>query len=419
MGIFRASFVLKLGSIELVLLLMRLIKESRLHPRLAFITETLGEAMGQLIPFGVLFSCFMYSFSYAGIFLFGQDIPDFVSFAPAVLKLWNMLLGDFDSGMFMNGFNIDIFKVVWFVLFFILVFYILLNMLLAIVMDAYSAVGENAAASADTPPLSADYLALLHWAVRRFTCCSNADFYGEMANQIDVQCLENIQDAYTNVTEAEMMLKYVRRRDDSDFRSKKDELRVSRLLDSLKQAADVKANGADKEECPERQLLEVRRQNIIRPFLFVLTPRSQVRERVAELALRKICHEHLQSTPQEEHVGKQIDRSGRRTDRAAILIDCNILTYGFAGGGKSSARSVSRWGTSGRGSALTRMPATSLDSTTRAYFRASRQTSSTRSRASSAVLSTCESCCRARRRRILPSACRGSCDSLPRQRMAM
>ena len=54
-----AALVLRLGAINLVLLLFRLIKQCKLHPRLAFITDTLNEALNQLLPFSILFVCFM------------------------------------------------------------------------------------------------------------------------------------------------------------------------------------------------------------------------------------------------------------------------------------------------------------------------------------------------------------------------
>ena len=33
----------------------------------------------------------MYVFAYAGVFLFGQDEDDFVTFTTAILKQWNMV----------------------------------------------------------------------------------------------------------------------------------------------------------------------------------------------------------------------------------------------------------------------------------------------------------------------------------------
>ena len=92
-----------------------------------------------------------YVFAYAGVFLFGQSSPAFVTFvsaalcvcacrrqtaatwlafpadkdgcrptqATAILKQWNMLLGDFDSEMVLDGDEINPYKATWFVTFFV------------------------------------------------------------------------------------------------------------------------------------------------------------------------------------------------------------------------------------------------------------------------------------------------------------
>ena len=94
-----SKFVLQLGSVNLILLLLRILQMCQKHPALAFITKTLAKSLDNLVPFGILFVLFIVSFSFAGTFLFGQTDGDFVAMELAVIKMWNMLLGDFDTGM--------------------------------------------------------------------------------------------------------------------------------------------------------------------------------------------------------------------------------------------------------------------------------------------------------------------------------
>ena len=75
----RAQLVLNMAAVNLICLLLRLVKQCRLHPRLAFVTETLQNATENLMPFFLVFGMFLCAFAYAGIFLFGQKELDFVN----------------------------------------------------------------------------------------------------------------------------------------------------------------------------------------------------------------------------------------------------------------------------------------------------------------------------------------------------
>ena len=197
----RAQVVLKMAAVNLICLLLRLVKQCRLHPRLAFVTSTVELATQALLPFFLVFGMFLCAFAYAGIFLFGQEELDFVNMSYAVLKMWNMLLGDFDTEMYMNGEQFDWIKISWFLIFFMLGFYILLNMLLAIVMDAYSKVGESI--DNDAPDICTDYMTLCHYyrryLRRRLLCKKNRSklFYNEMADVIETQSLALIETAFS------------------------------------------------------------------------------------------------------------------------------------------------------------------------------------------------------------------------------
>ena len=298
-----ADLVLKLGAINCILLLIRFIKMARLHPKTAFLTQTIVESAETMMPFGVLFLMFMTAFAYAGVLLFGQKNQDFITIMFAILKMWNMLLGDFDTEMYMDGEEFDWFKVAWFLLFFVVGFYILLNMLLAIIMDAYESVKENQ--QDDAPSLADDYAALFQWLWRAMGCCCgyNNDFYNTMADVVDVEALRRIEDAYRATPPHEVVGKFTRAFEynhevdpemrrrllvGSFERQQADEMWVTRLVEALQNCTEILAHSEDAEESPERQLLEVR-------------------ERICELALLKVYDEHMKEASR-AMLQKRLDR---------------------------------------------------------------------------------------------------------------
>jgi hypothetical protein len=62
-----SKMILRIGAVNLIILLMRVIKQCSQHPRLAFITSTAAEAGTDLAPFGVLFGMFYFAFSFAAL----------------------------------------------------------------------------------------------------------------------------------------------------------------------------------------------------------------------------------------------------------------------------------------------------------------------------------------------------------------
>ena len=136
-------------------------------------------------------------------------------------------------------------------------FYILLNMLLAIVMEAYSRVGENTDKSKGTPPVTLDYFTLAHFVYRRYIGCSKLNtgvfaskkFYGELASEIEKKCLESIRDAYVGAEVGELHKKYVRydlHAAGTNFRQKQDENKVECLLAACQVCDTIVAVDEDK-----------------------------------------------------------------------------------------------------------------------------------------------------------------------------
>jgi len=177
-----ASFSVRTwGAIVIFLLVLRLFKTLSLHPRLAFLTRTLSESLGSLIPFMFVFSTVYACFVCSGQLLFGAEVETFSTVSNSVLTLFNMLLGEFDYDELSSADETN--AVLFLVSFYVLVYYLLLNFFLAIVLDAYGAVKLQ---SSNESPIAEDmYSFYLHQRRRCRRHNRGMRNYEEMADFID------------------------------------------------------------------------------------------------------------------------------------------------------------------------------------------------------------------------------------------
>jgi len=114
----------------------RLFKSFHAQPRLAIVTKTLERATEDLIHFGIVFFCVFFCLVVNSILFFGQDIEGFTTLPRAVNSCFRAMFGDWDFGMMAE---IGLLKAqIWFWSFMLIMVLILLNMLLAVIMDAYT-----------------------------------------------------------------------------------------------------------------------------------------------------------------------------------------------------------------------------------------------------------------------------------------
>lgn len=119
-----------------LLIMIRLFKAFAAQPRLSIVTKTLSSSAVDLVHFLLVFLSIFFSYAVAGIVLFGREVDGFTTPGRAVVTCFRTMMGDFDwdelsqVGRWEAG--------VWFITFMIIIVLLMLNMLLAIVMDAYS-----------------------------------------------------------------------------------------------------------------------------------------------------------------------------------------------------------------------------------------------------------------------------------------
>jgi len=143
---------MELSGIAMILVLFRMLRLLEFQPRLALITKTVYHALEDMIHFFAIMVVIMGLYLVQSYYLFGSYIDDYSTLSEAWTANFNMLLGD--TGHF-NAIT-DKFSIAGYLFcysFNIIVFFILLNILLAIVVEAYMKVVEdNTANSSKSVP---------------------------------------------------------------------------------------------------------------------------------------------------------------------------------------------------------------------------------------------------------------------------
>lgn len=125
-----------------MIVMMRLFKSFKAQPRLALVTSTMVKAKEDMLHFTIVFLSVYVCMMVNAILFFGQDVQEFGSVPRAIHSCFRAMFGDWDwEKMKEIGF---LKALIWFWLFMIIMVLLLLNMLLAIVMDAYGEVKGKA-----------------------------------------------------------------------------------------------------------------------------------------------------------------------------------------------------------------------------------------------------------------------------------
>lgn len=150
------NFRIILGSYPL-LIVMRLFEAFAHQPRLSIVTSTLGDAAVDLVHFLLVFISIFITYAVAGVVLFGREVDTFTNLMRSHITCFRIMMGDFDweemrlVGRIEAGF--------WFGSYIVIIAILMLNMLLAIVMDAYS---EQKQAMGDAETLWEELLQAVH-----------------------------------------------------------------------------------------------------------------------------------------------------------------------------------------------------------------------------------------------------------------
>ncbi|GMH94595.1 hypothetical protein TL16_g12950 [Triparma laevis f. inornata] len=141
----RQNFI---NGVALLLLIMRLLKNLDFQPRLGLVTRTLSNAVVNLSHFILVFGLIFFSYSVMGHLAFGGELEKarrgFHTLMLSMHTCFSILFGDIDlTNDFVNSDNVQI-GFVFFYSYMAIVFFVLLNILLAILVDAYMDVKTQA-----------------------------------------------------------------------------------------------------------------------------------------------------------------------------------------------------------------------------------------------------------------------------------
>lgn len=132
-----------------MIVMLRLFKSFKAQPRLALVTDTMNKASQDMLHFFIVFLSVYVCMMVNSVLFFGQDVQEFASVPRAIHSCFRAMFGDWDwDKMKEIGF---VKAQIWFWLFMMIMVLILLNMLLAIVMDAYTEVKGKASTAVTLP----------------------------------------------------------------------------------------------------------------------------------------------------------------------------------------------------------------------------------------------------------------------------
>ena len=128
-------------------MLIRLLKAFDFQPKLALVSRTIEKAASHLAHFGLLFGFVLTGFSACAFVTFGRISSSFSDMGSAMKTCFNVFLGEIDIDEEMSASDYEIGWLVFYFSFLMVSFFLLLNVLLAIVVDAYVEVKDDASGS--------------------------------------------------------------------------------------------------------------------------------------------------------------------------------------------------------------------------------------------------------------------------------
>ncbi|KAE8883502.1 hypothetical protein PF005_g88 [Phytophthora fragariae] len=128
-----------IGAIVIALLCLQILNRFRFHPQLNILTRTVASALTQFGAFFVVFIVIFTGFTIIGSMIFGDHAKEFSSLVNSMASCINMLFGQFNFDSIKNV----SFSVAFYWSYMIVVGIVLMNMMLAIVLDAYDQVSKE------------------------------------------------------------------------------------------------------------------------------------------------------------------------------------------------------------------------------------------------------------------------------------
>ncbi|GMF12007.1 unnamed protein product [Phytophthora lilii] len=127
------------GAVIIALIGLQILNRFRFHPQLNILTRTVASALKQFASFFIVFIVIFLTFTVIGCMIFGDRAKEFSSLDNSMASCINMLFGEFDF----ETIKALQFSVAFYWIYMIVVSLVLMNMMLAIVLDAYEEVSSE------------------------------------------------------------------------------------------------------------------------------------------------------------------------------------------------------------------------------------------------------------------------------------
>jgi hypothetical protein len=128
-----------IGAVVIALIGLQILNRFRFHPQLNILTRTVASALKQFASFFVVFIVIFLTFTVIGSMIFGDRAKEFSSLDNSVASSINMLFGVFDF----EAIKDLQFSIAFYWVYMVVVSLVLMNMMLAIVLDAYAQVSSD------------------------------------------------------------------------------------------------------------------------------------------------------------------------------------------------------------------------------------------------------------------------------------
>merc|ERR1711959_852815 len=122
--------------------MLRLFKSFAAQPRLAVVTETISHGFKDLAHFGIIFASVFSCLCLDAVLLFGQDLEAFATFPRSLHSCFRLMFGDWDWKSMERVGRVS--AGVWFWIFMFMIVMVMFNVLLAIIIETYTNVKQNA-----------------------------------------------------------------------------------------------------------------------------------------------------------------------------------------------------------------------------------------------------------------------------------
>ena len=153
-----------------VLMLTRMLKVLDFQERIGIVTATIRNAGSDLAHFGLLFSMIFGGFSCLAHLFFGNSVLPFSTWERSMNTCFDLLMGDIGIREELFLLSNRLSAILFYYSFIFLVFFILLNVLLAIIVEAYVQVKEQSAGAKGIPSELAEVVAAAFKNLKAMKC---------------------------------------------------------------------------------------------------------------------------------------------------------------------------------------------------------------------------------------------------------